>query len=97
MLSLQDGIKKSKELYRKITFPHTIIEIDNTEGLSECTTCGGIEGTLLHDCPGYECGKILDDVYFKHDVTEISRHWNILLIQARRNQDDALIELIRNV
>jgi len=94
--TLLERLQKSKTLFRKVVYPHTLVEIDSTEGMVECATCGGIEGTLLHDCPGYWCANLLDEVYRSTTMSEISSHWHILLIRANKRKDEVMLDLIRS-
>lgn len=96
--TLLERVAKSKELYRTPSlYPHNLQELPDTEGLCYCTVCGGFEGTLLKDCPGYECSDILYDAYADKKFEEISCHWLLILNQAMEQDDDTLVEMIRNI
>lgn len=96
-MTLVERLQKSIDLHRKIKYPHKLKEIANTDGLVECIVCGGCEGTLLHDCPGVECGDLLDEVYRSTNMTDITRHWHVLLIRANKKRDEEMLSLIRSI
>lgn len=96
-MTFQDRIRKSKKLYNaQSTHIHTLQLIEGYEDLWECTTCGGAEGTLWKDCPGFECSDLLDQVYRDNSVTNIAFHWRIMLIRAKKRGDLDTYEMIRS-
>jgi hypothetical protein len=79
---------------------HTWLECNCNEGhcpvcaggLGICTVCGGAEGTLASECPGFELDEYVLDAIYKGGLDYIFGTWIVLPKNNSKNKFACMIE-----
>lgn len=61
----------------KEVLTHKLFPVENMEGIAYCSVCGGTEGTLPTDCPGFTLNNFIQEAIYKGGLDFYQGHWSV--------------------